>query len=143
MRILLMAGCALLLVAGSPPAGDDPQAPIRAAAERLRYAILHRDKPALEALLHPDYRLSQGAGGSRPSSESGKAQAIAYYMDCTFVTLKSPITTVRIFGDTAVETGSLTATLREFNQNSYWVGIYYTRIWVHDANVWRLAHEHY
>jgi ketosteroid isomerase-like protein len=143
MRNLFMAGCALLLVAGGPPAGDDPQAAIRAAAERLRYAILQKDKTALEALLHPDYRLSPGAGGFRPSSGSGKAQAIAYYTDRTFVTLKSPITTVRIFGDTAVETGSLTATLREFNQNSYWGGIYYTRVWVRDANGWRLAHEHY
>jgi ketosteroid isomerase-like protein len=143
MRNLVMAGCSLLMLAGGPPAPDEPQAAIRAAAERLRFAILQRDKTALEALLHPDYRILPHGARRGLSSESGKAQAIAYYTDRTFLTLKCQPTCVRVFGDAAIETGSLCATIWEHNSRSIWQDVRYTRLWVRDEKGWNVAHEHY
>ena len=74
-----------------------------------------------------------------------KATAITHWTGphTSFTRLTAKIDSVRLFRDTAIETGTLTANRKEHGQDSSWVGLSYTRVWVKDGKGWRLAHEQY
>jgi hypothetical protein len=57
--------------------------------------------------------------------------------------LKVEVNGVRLFGDTAVETGTLSAQLKELGVHSIWNELDYTRVWVRDGKNWRLVHEQF
>jgi ketosteroid isomerase-like protein len=74
-----------------------------------------------------------------------KVEAIAYWThpSTTFTRLVGKVESVRVFGDTAIEAGTLSANRKEYGSDSTWADLAYTRIWVREGKGWRLVHEQY
>jgi ketosteroid isomerase-like protein len=144
MRSLILVGSALLLCASANvPAAEDDSAIIRKCSERYVALLLKGDRIGLENLMHSEYQLTSFLV-NRPETGADKAQAIRNWTQpgTSFVVLANKLERIRFFGDTAIETGVLSASRTEFGSLSTWNQIRYTRVWVKEGNDWRLAHEH-
>ena len=123
-------------------AEDDDRAEVRKQTERLTAVLLQGDQAGLKELIHPDYR-ARSLPGLRNHSAGGKTEGVAHWLGMKFIDLKVEVDGVRVFGDTAVETGTVSALVKEFAVHSTWNELDYTRVWVRDGNNWRLVHEQF
>jgi Domain of unknown function (DUF4440) len=143
MRNLMLLGCILTATATAAQGGEaDDLAAVRKQGERYRFFLLKANKAGLEGLLHKDYRLSSLLGlDDLPTRD----KAIAYWLRKPFLRLKVEVDSVRLFRDTAIETGSLSAELKEVGSKltDTWGQLKYTRVWVREGKTWRLVHEHF
>ena len=107
-------------------------------------ALLRRDTATLNALVHERYE-GRSLPGASKMEKGDKGKAIAHWTDpgSTFTRLVGNVDSVRVFGDMAIEAGTLSGNRREYGANSTWAGLAYTRIWVREAKGWRLVHEQY
>ena len=145
MRLLMVIAGALCLAAStSRTADEEDQAALQKHAKQYLAALLQRDKVTLQALVHERYEGRSLPGASR-LEKGDKAKAIAHWTDpsTTFTSLAGKIDNVRVFGDTAIEAGTLSANRKERGTNSTWAGLSYTRVWVREGKGWRLVHEQY
>jgi ketosteroid isomerase-like protein len=134
--------------------GEDPtavarkqsEAFVRKQSEAYTKALLGCDKVALFSLLHDEY-LGERVKWGRSGPTSDKEQAIVFFNDPHKVimtagkvkTVEFKISSVRVFGDTAIETGSMSAEVGEHTYGR--VG--YVRVWLKTNGYWQLAHEKY
>jgi ketosteroid isomerase-like protein len=145
MRLLMVIAGMLCLWAGtSRAAGEEDLTGVRKRAEQYIAALLQRDKETLQALIHERYEGRSLPGISR-IEKGAKAEAIAHWTDphTTFMSLASKVESVRIFGDTAIEAGTLSANRKDYGTDSTWADLTYTRVWVKEGKSWRLVHEQY
>jgi Domain of unknown function (DUF4440) len=145
MRLLMVIAGTLCLCAGTGHAeGDEDQATVRKHAEQYMAALLKRDRATLRGLVHEGYE-GRSLPGISKMEKGDKAKAIAHWTDpsTTFTRLDGKIESVRLFGDTAIEAGTLSANRKEYGTNSIWEGLAYTRVWVRVGKGWRLVHEQY
>jgi ketosteroid isomerase-like protein len=145
VRLLMAIAGTLCLCAGTGRAADDEdQATVRKHAEQYMAALLKRDKVTLQALVHERYE-GRSLPGISKMEKGDKAKAIAHWTDpsTTFTRLDGKVESVRLFGDTAIEAGTLSANRKEYGTNSTWDGLAYTRVWVKAGKGWRLVHEQY
>ena len=107
-------------------------------------ALLKRDKVTLQALVHERYE-GRSLPGISKLDKGDKAKAITHWTDpsTTFMRLDGKVESVRLFGDTAIEAGTLSANRKEYGTNSTWSSLTYTRVWVKAGKGWRLVHEQY
>jgi ketosteroid isomerase-like protein len=121
----------------------DDGAAVRRASERYVELIAKKDASGLDHILDSRYKV---IGLPPLAKNGGKASTIDYWINSrkVFVTVEDKIESLRIFGDTTIETGALFATQKALDGSlETWGGLNYTRIWVKDCEVWRLVHEHY
>jgi hypothetical protein len=121
--------------------GDD-RAAVRKQTEQLTAVLLKGDQAGLEALIHKDYQ-ARSLPGPRDLPVGGKTEGVRYWLGGKFLELKVEVNGIRLFGDTAVETGTLSAQLKELGTHSTWNELAYTRIWLRDGKNWRLVHEQF
>ena len=133
----------LLVQTGRAEVNDDVLA-IRKHSEQYRRALLQRDKEILSTLLHERYE-GRSLPGISKMEHGDKAEAIARWTDVskTFSWVACQIESVRLFGDTAIEAGNMSANLKEYGSNSTWARLSYTRVWLREGQGWRLIHEQY
>src|SRR5262249_30162001 len=113
---------------------------VRQCSEWYNALIVNGDKSGLNNMFHPQYiglRLPSGIVTDKADIKT----SIWCWMEMgRFIELETPIDSIRIFGPTAIESGTFSG-IRQGN------GIYhqlpYTRIWVKDRASWKLIHEHY
>ncbi len=144
MRVLMVLGSTLFLCVSAGRAADEDQAAVHKNAEKYLAALLQRDKVTLQSLLHKRYE-GRSLPGLAGMASWDKVQAIAHWTDpnTTFTRLTGKIESVRLFGDTAIETGTLSANRKEYGGDSTWADLGYTRVWVKEGKVWRLVHEQF
>ena len=145
MRLLMVIAGTLCLCAGpGRAADDDAQVTVRKHSGQYLTAMLNRDKVTLRGLVHERYEGRALPGISR-MEKGDKAQAIAHWTNpsTAFTRLAGKVESVRVFGDTAIEAGTLSADRKEYGTTSTWADLAYTRVWVRDGNGWRLVHEQY
>jgi RNA polymerase sigma factor (sigma-70 family) len=125
-------------------ADDEDQAAVRKHAEQYVGALLRGEKDTLNALVHERYE-GRSLPGASKLVKGDKVKAIAHWTDpgSTFTRLVGKVDSVRVFGDTAIESGTLSANRTEYGSNSVWSGLAYTRVWLREAKGWRLVHEQY
>jgi ketosteroid isomerase-like protein len=142
MPVFSIAGWILvLLTAAGRPAPEDQRA-VREQAARYETALLRANKAVLEGIFHKDHHL---VAGPSVRGEVGRSEAIGYYTDPArrFHALKTEVGSIRLFGDTAIETGSLSAELKEYGVSSVWRDLTYMRVWIREGKSWQLVHEQY
>jgi len=88
----------LLLAAVAPLMAADPQAEVRAAVESWKQAVLNKDAPALDRLLHPDLTYSHSDGRTQTKADILKTMA-------EFKAITFGENTVRVYGNTALMKG--------------------------------------
>ena len=144
LRIVVLVLTATPMALGQQPGmgggqeGSVEQAIRQADQERIQ-AQIHADAPALDRLYAADF-LGVGPSGTVRS----KAQVIA---DFTSGELKFQIITtdevrVRVYGDTAVETG-LSTMVGQDKGKAVPRDTRFTRVWVKQNGAWRLVANHY
>jgi ketosteroid isomerase-like protein len=141
----MAVSCALVLCASDGRGADEEaQAAVRKHADQYIAAMLQRDKVALQALLHERYE-GRSLPGLGRVEKGDKARAIAHWTNpaMTFTRLAAKVESVRLFGDTAIETGTLSAQLKDYGTDSTWNKVAYTRVWVREGKGWRLVHEQF
>jgi ketosteroid isomerase-like protein len=145
MRVLVLVGCALVIGSDFGRAADTDEAAVREHSGRYSTAVLKKDVAGLLALLHKDYQGRDLPGVMALQFDRGRQQAVDYWTDPgrTVPQFEARVEGVRLFEDTAVETGSFFGTFREHGSNGFWGGKRYTRVWLRDGQGWRLAHEQY
>jgi ketosteroid isomerase-like protein len=144
MRRSLFLFCAVCIFWGNVygVAVADDRAAVRKYSERYISLITKNDESGLAHMLDSQYQVI----GLPSLTKGNKAEAIGYWTHsrAVFVTLENKIESVRLFGDTAIETGALFATRRALDGSlDTWGGLNYTRVWVKDCERWRLVHEQY
>jgi ketosteroid isomerase-like protein len=145
MRILMAIAAIICMFAGGSRAEVDKEfAAIRMHSEQYMGALLQRDKRTLQALLHERYQGRSLPGISR-LEQGNKAEALAHWTDLSrsFSRVTCRTESVRVFGDTAIEAGSMSANLKEYGSASTWSSLSYTRVWLREGQAWRLIHEQY
>ncbi|HEX5269591.1 MAG TPA: nuclear transport factor 2 family protein [Gemmataceae bacterium] len=145
MRLLaIIAGALCLCASISGAADEENQSAVRKHAGQYVEALLRRDKATLNVLVHERYE-GRGLPGISKLDKGDKEKSIAHWTDpgTTFTRLTQNVENVRVFGDTAIETGTLFANRKEYGSNSIWAGMAYTRVWVREGKGWRLVHEQY
>jgi ketosteroid isomerase-like protein len=144
MRVLMVVGCVLVAGAGVGRAASPDEVSVREHSGRYTTAILKKDLAGLFGLLHTDY-LGRHLPGAISGPDLRQRQTVAHWTDrdLNFSHFDAKVENVRLFGDTAIETGTFTGASREHGSNATYGGLRYTRVWVRDGQGWRLAHEHY
>lgn len=145
MRLLMAVGLVLVSCTNKGRgAEEEAQTAVRKHADQYIAAMLHRDAVALRGILHQSYE-GRSLPGLSGLGKGDKAAAIAHWTGpaTRFTRVTAKVESVRLFGDTAIETGTFTAHRKEYGQDSDWVGLSYTRVWVKDGKGWRLVHEQY
>lgn len=148
MRFALVAGLAVVASATSGPVpASDPDATVLSVAERYEEALRKKDKAALESLIHKDYlHCHRGGGLSLSIGEADKFKVVTHYTkpDIGFRSLSVDGRTIRLFRDTAIETGSIAGEEKGvFGITSVFGSRRYTRVWIRDAKGWQLVQESY
>jgi ketosteroid isomerase-like protein len=146
MRNSLIAAVAVVVGAGA--ARVDGEKDVRDLAARYAKAAKDKDRAGLERLLRPDYHGARVPVGEFESKrELTRAEAVALWtgLGQKHVGLSFTTAAVRLYGATAVETGSLTVTIGQRSGPSAHIfnDVSYTRVWVKDDTGWRVAHESY
>lgn len=139
MRLVILACCALLTCV-AVHAGDD-ETSVREHSERYVKAILKQDKAALEQLLHKDF---DGRGLPDPGYSHRRvdySEAITHFTATTYRVTRQDekIESLKVFGDTAIETGRLSGNAGAKGENIFVVE--YTRVWLRNGKDWRLVLE--
>jgi ketosteroid isomerase-like protein len=144
MRMLMVSALMLAVGMQAARAADTDEATVREHSSRYTTAILKKDVAALFALLHKDYQ-GRDLPGLTFRPDGDRRQAIAYWTsdDLSFARFVASVEAVRLFGDTAIETGFFSGTSRERGSNNHYERLRYTRVWVRDGRGWRLAHEQF
>jgi ketosteroid isomerase-like protein len=119
--------------------GGEEAAVIRRQSEQYGTAIRRKDATALSRLLADGYSQC-----SFQLPDGDKKGAIGYVTapERAFASFKTVGVRVRLDGDTAVETGEVSALGTEYGTNFEWGGIKYSRVWLKRSGVWRVAHEY-
>jgi ketosteroid isomerase-like protein len=143
MRVLGILLCLVTVPASAVRSADDEdKAAVRKQGERYAALLRQGDKAGLEELLHKDYQ-ARSLPGVENLSRADKPQGIAHWLRKRFTRLEVRADGVRVFGNTAIETGALSAQLKEYGSDSTWRELPYTRVWVREGKGWRLAHEQF
>ena len=121
--ILLLAGCA-----GMAPAAG-PEAEVLKAEEEFRLAKLNADIPALQQILAEEYYGTNQYGASRDKA----GQLGLYRGEFRLTSLQQPTPEVRMAGDLAIVTGSMT----EVNPGGE-EKLLYVRVYIKRAGRWQL-----
>jgi len=145
MRVLMLVGCVFVVGSGFGRAADKDEAAIRDHSGRYSVAVLKKDAAGLFGLLHTNYQGRDLPGLMAVQSDRGRQQAVAYWSDSGLAVsqFEARVEGVRLFGDTAIETGSFVGMFGQRGATHYWGGKRYTRVWLRDGQGWRLAHEQY
>jgi ketosteroid isomerase-like protein len=145
MRVLVLVGCVVVIGSGVGRAADNDEAAVRDHSGRYSTAVLKKDAAGLLGLLHKNYQGRDLPGVMASQSDRGQQQAIAYWSDPRLAVsqFEARVEGVRLFGNTAVETGSFFGAFGQRGATHYWGGKRYTRVWLRDGQSWRLAHEQY
>lgn len=146
MRNFVLAAVAVVVVAGAARADDEKD--VRDLSVRYARAAVARDRARMERLLHPDYQgVRLPVRAFNGGDELNRAQTVAAWTGPapTFTGLEYTTSAVRLYGPTAVETGSVSVSVGP--NGSPFAHIFrdvrYTRVWVKDEAGWRVAHESY
>lgn len=147
MLRIALAACVFLVSAGTSRSSDD-EAVIRKLAQQFTEARLKNDRAGMEVVLHPDYQGDRLAGrGGEDKNQMSRAEAIAAWTDPnrTFKNLAYTTQSVRVLGATAVETGDMSvwAGWKNAKGGGIYGGVRFVRVWMKDANGWRVVHEWY
>jgi uncharacterized protein (TIGR02246 family) len=123
---------------GSGQNGSTEQAIRQADQERIQ-AQIHADGPALDRLYAADF-LGVGPSGTVRT----KAQVIADFTsgELKFQSITTDEVRVRVYGDTAVETG-LSTMVGQDKGKAVPRDTRFTRVWVKQNGAWRLVANHY
>jgi hypothetical protein len=119
---------------------DDDCTGVRKHARQYMDALAKADKAGLENLLHKDYQ-----GRELPGIHAmvDKTAAITYWCPKCFITLNDDVESVRVIGNTAIQTGHLSAECKEYGLPAEWRLLSYTRVWLREGKSWRLFHEQF
>ncbi|QDU18471.1 nuclear transport factor 2 family protein [Urbifossiella limnaea] len=146
MRTCVLAAVAVVVVAGAARADDGKD--VRDLAALYAKAAKDKDRAGLERLLRPDYHGARvPVGEVEGKRELTRAEAVALWtgLGQKHAGLSFTTARVRLYGATAVETGSLTVTIGQRGGPSAHIfnDVGYTRVWVKGDAGWQLAHESY
>ena len=144
MRNCVLAAVAVVAFAGAARADDEKD--VRDLAARYAKAAAAKDRAGLERLLHPDYQgMRLPVRAFNGGDEATRAQAVAAWTGPTpkHTGLEYRTAAVRLYGKTAVETGSVSVPVGPNGSPFAHIFQYvsYTRVWVKDDAGWRVAHE--
>ncbi len=140
--LMIFVGALALWASAARSAEDDDRAAVRKQSERYTAALIKGDKAGLEELLHKDYQ-GRSLPGLANFPKGDKAQAISHWLGKSFTHLEVEVDSIRLFGDTAIEAGTLSASLKEYGSKATWNKLAYTRVWVREGKGWRLVHEQF
>jgi ketosteroid isomerase-like protein len=146
MRSDLLAAVAFVGVAGAARADDEKD--VRDLAARYAKAAKDKDRAGLERLLRPDYlgdRVPVGEFVGKRELTRSEAVALWTGLGQKHAGLSFTTARVRLYGTTAVETGSLTVSIGQRSGPTAHIfnDVGYTRVWVKGDAGWQLAHESY
>ena len=144
LRIVVLVLTATPMALGQQPGtgggqeGSVEQAIRQADQERIQ-AQIHADAPALDRLYAADF-LGVGPSGTVRT----KAQVIADFTsgELKFQSITTDEVRVRVYGDTAVETG-LSTMVGQDKGKAVPRDTRFTRVWVKQNGAWRLVANHY
>lgn len=139
---------AVVVATLTTPGRADDEKDIRDLVARYTKAARDKDGAGLERLLHPDYQgVRLPVRAFNHGDEVNRAKTVAAWTDRNqqYTGLEYKTASVRLYGPTAVETGSMSVSVGPnggpFGHIFQNVG--FTRVWVKDDAGWRVAHESY
>jgi ketosteroid isomerase-like protein len=138
---------AVVVAAVATPGRADDEADVRDLASLYTKAAAAKDRAGLERLLHPDYQgVRLPVRAFNEGDEVNRVKAVAAWTGTQKHTgLEYKTAAVRLYGPTAVETGSMSMSVGPnggpFGHIFQNVG--FTRVWVKDDAGWRVFHESY
>ena len=146
MRNCVLAAVTVVVVSGT--AWADDEADVRDLSAGYAKAAKDKDRAGLERLLRPDYHgVHVPVGEFEGKRELTRAEVVALWagLGQKHAGMSFTTTGVRMYGATAVESGSLTVTIgrRGGQAAQIFNNVGYTRVWVKDEAGWRVAHEAY
>ena len=127
-----------LLVSFAVSADAEDLAAVKAAGQVYETAVKSLDAKALRELLEDDFVVI-GADGSRTSKSQMVASALGG--NFRFESIKTEDVRIRLYGDTAIETGRVKTSGRNGNR-PFTEDLLYTDVWIKRNGRWLLAGEH-
>ena len=127
--LLILAG-ALALGAAEPDAAAAKQ--VTAAMEAMKQAMIHRDGPALERLLHEDMTYTHSAGQVESKADLVKAVASG---KANIQKLEFSGTKISVYGNTAFFKGHVDL----YHSDTNIVNMDVLHVWLKGADGWKLV----